>query len=295
MLRHFSFLFILIINSAVLFSQEKTKSVSIHTAFGKSVKHTPLFVSDPSENLAWLLGISYQIQTLDDKAWRQKAKYPVVGLNFIYTNFGNKQEYGSAVAFYPSIQFNFPPAKKLNGFFSTGFGLAYLNKTFSEETNSGNTGVGSHLNGMAVIKFGFEYKPGKIGFFADGGLTHFSNLGVTQPNLGLNFFNGAFGIKYYLEDTDYPEKTSTPKPENRWAFSVKSKTGFFDMEEEDYDDANDYFFVQSFSTYVIFRTSIINQLYSGFNYTMNFGQKEYYGKEAFHNLSWIIGGRNSFG
>ncbi len=119
-----------------------------------SVKHSPRFIKDPSEHLTWLPGLNYQIHPVDNSPWRQKAKFPAIGLNFIYANFGNPEVFGHALGFYPNVEFKFPAERKLNGYFSIGFGLAWLNKTYDPESNGSNNAIGSHLNGVAAAKLG---------------------------------------------------------------------------------------------------------------------------------------------
>jgi hypothetical protein len=124
-----------------------------------------------------------------------KAMYhhPQTSLVFSYAGLGNPEVLGNAFSLVPSIHFNHSNLKRFRFGFKGGFGLAYLPKVFSVNSNYRNISLSNNLNAAVLLRYGFDYFFGKhLALSAGIGFSHFSNGSFAVPNLGVNLVS-AYG------------------------------------------------------------------------------------------------------
>ena len=119
--------------------------------------------------------------------WERAYKYPLIGLSFFYSGYGNNPSLGKVYACMPFI--NFPLYKYRN--FTAGFrlalGLGYVSKPFDRLTNYQNLAIGSHWNAAANLMLEARFRLNYYLTFTTGiCLQHFSNGSLKLPNYGLN-------------------------------------------------------------------------------------------------------------
>ena len=289
-LREICFCVLIIIFPSISATQVQENGFQINSSFGKVVKHNKEIVGNPSEELSWQLGLSYSIRKINTQLWRIQAKFPEVRLNFLISDFGNRSVFGNAIALYPSIKFYFGDNKRDGFSLDVGVGIARLNKKFDQVNNTQNTAIASSVNSIAQGKLGYNHTSSKIKVIIEGGLTHHSNIGVTQPNLGLNYLGANIGLQYLITNKKETSKEKAEKPfKGHGNLGLKMTLGYFDYEEVQFDENHKHAIVQSFTAYGIWRNSRINQLYAGIKYTRNEGQARRAENKAKHIISIIVG------
>jgi len=134
------------------------------------------------------IGIIKHKQSLSDSAHR----FPALGFNLEYRNFGYNSVLGKAISF--SHFFDTPLYQSHNFFidFQYGMGLGYITKKYYLESNPTNNAIGSHFNAKVTLKVMVTKYFNR--FSIGGGLeiSHFSNGAITYPNLGLNLPSAFF-------------------------------------------------------------------------------------------------------
>ena len=157
--------------------------------------------------------VSLQKGTFGKEQWEAMYAYPIMGLSIWSSPLGGFKEIGSAVAFYPFIDFPLF-GNQSNGInFRLGVGLGYLTNKFDPTKNYTNFAIGSHLNACGSLYFEYRYQPSKrLSLEASFGLTHFSNGSTKTPNYGLNIITANVGIAYFLQKSNpYLNKKIQPK------------------------------------------------------------------------------------
>ena len=145
--------------------------------------------------------------------WERAYKYPLIGLTFFYSGYGNNPALGKVYALMPFI--NFPLYKYRN--FTAGFrlavGLGYVSKPFNRLTNYHNLAIGSKLNAAANLMLEARYR---INYFltlsAGISLQHFSNGSLKLPNYGLNapLINIGAALRPFKENQNIDDRFYAP-------------------------------------------------------------------------------------
>lgn len=135
-------------------------------------------------------------QTKGNKDWQREWNFPELGFGLYYANLRNPSVLGSAIAPYTYIDMSLFSKDYFQLNFFLGFGSAYLTKPFNYQSNNTNIAIGSHLNIYANINIEAQLRMEKYIYFADFGITHYSNGGTIKPNLGINVLAMSLGVKY---------------------------------------------------------------------------------------------------
>jgi hypothetical protein len=190
--------------------------------------------------------LAVEFQTKGDKEWHQYYNFPVVGAGLSYFNLGNPELLGHSLALYPYINIPIIRGRIFTFNFKSGAGISYVTKTFHNthkpdmSLDNANAAIGSHLNvyfsGGINIDFSIS---SQVKLAVDASWNHMSNGSFTQPNSGLNIFNGFVGIKYYPDAYGYqPVQAKVRTRINRkMAFDVTLSGG---ARELYYRDENRY-------------------------------------------------------
>ncbi|MBN2663144.1 MAG: acyloxyacyl hydrolase [Bacteroidales bacterium] len=140
--------------------------------------------------------VNIGFQTVGKKTWQQDWGFPELGVGFYYANLGNPTVLGCSKAAYfyfdmPILSDNFFALS-----FYVGLGMSHLSKIFNYQTNITNIAIGTHFNIYANVNLEAQLRMKKFIYFADFGITHYSNGGSKKPNLGLNVIALSLGMKY---------------------------------------------------------------------------------------------------
>jgi hypothetical protein len=140
------------------------------------------------------------------KAWEQPFHYPWTGVAVHVIPLGNPEELGTAIGFYPFI--NFPLGNKSRMFKANirfGWGLGYITKTFDPLENHKNVAIGSHMNTCMTLRLNGMLRVNDKNYIELGlGMTHFSNGAAKLPNLGLNIPMVSFGFHHEIYKKPQP-------------------------------------------------------------------------------------------
>lgn len=170
--------------------------------YGNILKHTD-HLNNLVKNPVMGAELAVEWQTMGEKPWHQYFGFPTIGVGLVGLDLGNPEILGQLMAIYPYLNIKLLDLKFLKVNIKGGAGASYLNKTFdntatnSNDLNTGNAAIGSHLNvyfaggGNVEVPFG-------SGFTAVAGYTwnHASNGSFYQPNSGINMLNASVGLKY---------------------------------------------------------------------------------------------------
>ena len=198
-LNHLLAILILLCFFANVFAQESSNKPIGFAAmvdYGEIIKHSPDFIAEINAQTTMVeIGVIRRSQ--HKHLWEFLHNHPQVGISFLYADFNQPRVFGKAYTVFPHIRFDFLKAQKSNAYFRLGTGVAYLNKPFDVLTNETNNIIGSKINNITQLKFGYDYQIARQWNAALGfGLTHFSNSSVRKPNLGINVVSGHVGLQY---------------------------------------------------------------------------------------------------
>ena len=165
-------------------------------------------------------------QTSGNKLWQQIYAYPQIGISFLYSTLGNNPYVGNAYSLTPYINFPLYQTSHFRFCYRFGTGLSWLTKKFDVNTDYKNIAISSNVN--ASIRTDFEadwyinsskskvqsskFNNNSNFIISTGiGLSHYSNGGFKQPNLGLNVATLSVGIAYQLTTQNSKVKSQKSK------------------------------------------------------------------------------------
>lgn len=232
--------------------------------------------------------LSLQRTTFGRQRWESLHRYPLIGMSVYYSNLGNNDELGKAIAVYPFINFHLNNRIQNSVNLRLGIGLGWLTNHYDAIENHHNIAIGSHINCAASIYLDFRREITKQLYFSFSiGLTHFSNGTTKTPNYGLNIIDVSGGLSWFLQKPNqylnkklYPELYKFEFDGRKW-FSIEGNFGYA------FKDVSQYYgtkhSVYSLSFDVLRPLSIIAKVGLGFDFVMdrsdiavlNSKQKEY--------------------
>lgn len=192
-------------------------------SYGQIVKHRDYFRPTITEN-SWLIDLVISKDLKGDKYWHSLYDKPIVGVNAVFTSFGDADIFGKSVGVFPFIQFC-KTWEKTHLFSKIGLGVAYVSRYYNETDNSINNAVSVPINALVRLEFGVEQKlSDKLWLNVALNATHYSNTNVHQPNLGINLLMGKLGVVYHLNPVIFPVK-ELPVLEKKWRMRTELSYG----------------------------------------------------------------------
>jgi hypothetical protein len=179
----------------------KGAGFGIETNFmaGKVFKHTEKFTL-PLPDLCTAYEVNLQWKTYGRKEWQQRVKFPIWGIGFTYTDYGNDAIYGRALGIYPNLQIPIVRTKKWEWTLRAGMGIGIISKHYSRapDWDTLNVAIGSKINNFSLFMTDLRYHINKH-FDVQAGLnfSHISNGTYHLPNLGINMYGGHIGLRYF--------------------------------------------------------------------------------------------------
>jgi hypothetical protein len=138
--------------------------------------------------------------TQANKIWTILYGQPTVAYSFAYQTLGNEAILGNAFYFVPSLEFEAFKLKRLDMRVRIGWGGGMITKRHDSFYNKENIVVGSTLNACVSLRALFRYRIlDAVHLQIGGGITHYSNGGLTNPNLGINIPFAQVGIQYNFQ------------------------------------------------------------------------------------------------
>ncbi|BDS13831.1 acyloxyacyl hydrolase [Aureispira anguillae] len=153
--------------------------------------------------IAWLQ------RTQGKKIWSILYKQPTVAYLLAYQTLGNKDVLGEAFYLVPCLDFKLFKAKRFDWLLRVGWGAGLITKTFNSFTNKKNIVIGAPINACATVRTLFRYQiADPLHLYIGAGITHYSNGGFTNPNLGINIPFAQIGIQYSFNAPKIPDSLS---------------------------------------------------------------------------------------
>lgn len=204
-MKHSFFLFLALIVSFSLLSQEKTKkpfSIGVDYFYGNILEHNldigHLIIGHPEGVM-----ISYNRKTYGLNEAEQQYNYPDWGFTFMYQNMKNPV-LGDNYSLYGHYTWYF-----LNRYvqITTGTGIGYNTNPYDINTNFKNNAYGSSILSTSLIKFGFVRENIWNGFGINAGLSfiHYSNGNYKAPNTSTNTYSANVGVSYLFDHENFPD------------------------------------------------------------------------------------------
>lgn len=174
--------------------QSQNRSIRIAVSNSKLFKHSQKSLFSVPER-SYTAEVSLLYATDEKYHWQRYFGQPRIGINLIYTDFGDPDVLGRAIGLYPSIEYFFTKSSKFNAAFQLGVGIAKLNRYYDINNNPLNNAIGSGWNNVSKLSFHLEHIiTGPWHVHTNLYLTHYSNAGTQMPNLGLNIIGVGAGV-----------------------------------------------------------------------------------------------------
>lgn len=198
--------------------------VEVSPSFGKILRHSKKF---PTQLPDLVTGVDVNVvyQTHGKKDWNQRRNFPLVGMGFMYTNYGIDSIYGKCFGLYPSLQLPLIRKGNFEWTIKAGFGLGYVTKRYNRVPtfDTINTAIGSRMNNFSIFTTDFRYRINKhVDVQLGGYFTHISNAALKTPNLGVNSYGARIGVRYFPVNSQPERITKELTPlKNRWLFQAR--------------------------------------------------------------------------
>ncbi len=246
--------------------------------FSRIVPHTPKFKPAVTE-FTHCAEAAFFVQTTGKREWSRKMKFPEVGAAIHVSRFGNNDVFGTAIGAMATAKFWMVRSERVDAFFRVGAGAAYITKQYNPNDNAVNNVIGSPINAMIHLKLGIDVRILKnLSLSLSGGLSHQSNGGMQQPNLGINALFAGVGIKYWIGNKPYTYSREgwTKKLKRPNEFIFRSAVAFTELSAIGGPKYPVYSNTLAYARY----TSIINKVWIGTTLEYN---------QALHDFMAIIG------
>ena len=189
------FCLLLLVLSSLGQDMQKPYGVGVRTYYGFLVPHRPVMRHLAQSHLP---GIELYLEKHTDgsELYHRLHHRPSYGVGLYYTDLGNEQLLGKAVALFPYL--NFPLLGGGYNFhwkFRVSSGLGYITQPFDQATNHKNVAIGSNFNALVGLMTEIDWHRDPVSFNAGLSVTHFSNGAALSPNLGLNIPGVHVGLR----------------------------------------------------------------------------------------------------
>jgi hypothetical protein len=172
--------------------------------------------------------IAFEWGTDGSKDWHQAFNRPDIGMALQVIDLGNPDVAGQMIGVYPYI--NIPMVKNDVVSFNAkiGGGLGFATKpcdvagaiadprSIKDKAGDFNFAIGGPVNFAIAAGVNVEVKVHEnVALTADLMYNHFSSASLSQPNAGLNMFNGYLGVKYLVESQKSKVQSQKSKVESQ--------------------------------------------------------------------------------
>lgn len=195
--------------------------------------------------------VAFEWGTDGSKDWQRAFNNPDIGMALQVIDLGNPDVAGQMIGVYPYV--NIPMVKNNTVSFNAkiGGGLGFATRpcdveaaiadprSIKQKAGDYNFAIGGPVNFAIAAGVNVEVKVHKnVALTADIMYNHFSSASLSQPNGGLNMFNGYLGVKYLVnkgelkkekgeiedltkqQNAESPTHQITESPLKRWSGEV---------------------------------------------------------------------------
>lgn len=157
--------------------------------------------------------IAFELATNGSKQWHKDFNMPDLGFALQVLDLGNPEIMGQMISLYPYINIPMVNSEKIRFNAKLGMGAGFCTKpcdveaaiadprAIKQKAGDYNFAIGGVFNFAVYAGVNIEVPVHKnISLTADIAYNHFSSASTSQPNAGLNMFNGSLGVKYLFNE-----------------------------------------------------------------------------------------------
>jgi hypothetical protein len=188
--------------------------------------------------------IAFELASDGSKQWHKDFNMPDLGFALQVLDLGNPEIMGQMISLYPYINIPMVNSEKIRFNAKLGMGAGFCTKpcdveaaiadprAIKQKAGDYNFAIGGVFNFAVYAGVNIEVPVHKnISLTADIAYNHFSSASTSQPNAGLNMFNGSLGVKYlFNEELEIRNEELTkfliPNLTKRWSGEVILSGGF---------------------------------------------------------------------
>ena len=189
--------------------------------------------------------IAFELASDGSKQWQKDFNMPDLGFALQVLDLGNPQITGQMISLYPYVNIPMVNSEKIRFNAKMGMGAAFATKpcdldaaiadprAIKQKAAEYNFAIGGVFNFAISAGLNIEVPVHKnVSLTADVMFNHISSASTSQPNAGLNMFNGYVGLKYLMERRNEKGEITpnssllTPNSLKRWSGEVILSGGF---------------------------------------------------------------------
>ena len=189
--------------------------------------------------------IAFELASDGSKQWQKDFNMPDLGFALQVLDLGNPEITGQMISLYPYINIPMVNSEKIRFNAKMGMGAAFATKpcdldaaiadprAIKQKAADYNFAIGGVFNFAISAGLNIEVPVHKnVSLTADVMYNHISSASTSQPNSGLNMFNGYLGLKYLInelgvrsEELGVEVKGEIDSPNNQTTESPKKWSG----------------------------------------------------------------------
>ena len=189
--------------------------------------------------------LAFEIAADGSKQWHKDFNMPDLGFALQVLDLGNPEIMGQMIALYPYVNIPMVNSEKIRFNVKMGAGAGFCTKpcdieaaiadprAIKQKAGDYNFAIGGVFNFAISAGLNIEVPVHKnLSLTADIMYNHFSSASTSQPNGGLNMFNGYLGLKYLInelgvrsEELGVEVKGEIDSPNNQTTESPKKWSG----------------------------------------------------------------------
>lgn len=157
--------------------------------------------------------IAFELASDGSKQWQKDFNMPDLGFALQVLDLGNPEITGQMISLYPYINIPMVNSEKIRFNAKIGMGAAFATKpcdldaaiadprAIKQKAADYNFAIGGVFNFAISAGLNIEVPVHKnVSLTADVMFNHISSASTSQPNAGLNMFNGYLGVKYLFNE-----------------------------------------------------------------------------------------------
>ena len=157
--------------------------------------------------------IAFELASDGSKQWQKDFNMPDLGFALQVLDLGNPEITGQMISLYPYINIPMVNSEKIRFNAKMGMGAAFATKpcdldaaiadprAIKQKAADYNFAIGGVFNFAISAGLNIEVPVHKnVSLTADVMYNHISSASTSQPNSGLNMFNGYLGVKYLINE-----------------------------------------------------------------------------------------------
>lgn len=159
------------------------------------------------------LYISFGERVSGSKNWHSAYKFPLIGGEISFYDFGNPNVLGYSMGFNPFILFPIVGTSKYALGLKVSPGLNYVSKVYNSTKNPANIAISTHFNAQILLGVENIFRiSNRIDLVVGLNMVHVSNATFKKPNAGLNSTTFSAGMRFKRLSSKL-EKSTVSVPE----------------------------------------------------------------------------------